>query len=128
MKLLNSLFSMTSSEASEGTARYGIELNATHVIYAAHFPGQPVTPGVCLQQMAQELLEVYCSETLDLVHVKNVKFLKAISPMEYPCLTVYFSKINRDSSSGSVSAQALFLSPDNETLVKTSFTCRRSDL
>ena len=45
MRLINKMFSIV----SEGeTVR--IQLHPEHVIYQAHFPGSPITPGVCIIQ------------------------------------------------------------------------------
>ena len=57
MTLKNKLYTITDMEHEGGTARFSLNLNAAHEIYEAHFPGEPVTPGVCLVQMAGELLE-----------------------------------------------------------------------
>ena len=52
MKLINEMFSIV----SKGD-RVRIKLHPEHVIYDAHFPGQPITPGVCLVQMIGEILQ-----------------------------------------------------------------------
>ena len=42
----------------EGTAVYDVLLDGEHGIYAAHFPGNPITPGVCkFLQLEKKLLE-----------------------------------------------------------------------
>ena len=33
-----------------------IRLNPDHEIYRAHFPGNPITPGVCIVQIISEVL------------------------------------------------------------------------
>ena len=38
----------------QGQSGFNVILNPDHLIYKAHFPGQPVTPGVCILQMIQE--------------------------------------------------------------------------
>jgi len=45
-------------------------------VYAAHFPGYPVTPGVTLVQMALELMD------RRLTGVKNIKFLVPVQPSD----------------------------------------------
>ena len=54
---------------------YDIRLNPAHTIYQAHFPGEPVTPGVCILQIARELLEDLLQRPLAVKSVKNMKFL-----------------------------------------------------
>ena len=45
-----------------GQSGFKVILNPDHLIYKAHFPGQPVTPGVCILQIIQELN--FCIEAL----------------------------------------------------------------
>lgn len=82
MKLQNSLFTIVSHSADEARHDFTIRLDANHFIYQAHFPGEPITPGVCILQMAVELMEVAVSRSLEVKCVKNVKFLRIISPKE----------------------------------------------
>ena len=57
MELKNSLYQITGKETNGTAVSYDLQLDASHVIYQAHFPGEPITPGVCIIQMAKELLE-----------------------------------------------------------------------
>ena len=57
-----------------------ISFNIEHYIFKAHFPGNPITPGVCLLQIIQELTESYSGLKLNLKKVVNVKYLKLIKP------------------------------------------------
>ena len=59
MKLLDSLFSIVSASSEDGRHVYTIRLNPEHFIYKAHFPGEPITPGVCIMQIAIELRSRY---------------------------------------------------------------------
>ena len=57
MKLINDFFRITEVSMTDGGMTCRVALNPDHYIYSVHFPGNPVTPGVCLLQMAAELLE-----------------------------------------------------------------------
>ena len=81
MILKNSLYVIEGQSVAEGTVCYDIRLQADHTIYKAHFPGEPITPGVCVIQMAKELLEDYLQRRLTIKAVKNVKFLAVVSPL-----------------------------------------------
>lgn len=54
--------------------RVSVRLLADSPIYAAHFPGQPITPGVVLLQMALEVTQ------RELVQARNIKFLVPVAP------------------------------------------------
>ena len=82
MRLENSLYSIKSAAVEESRALFHIALNGEHFIYKAHFPGSPITPGVCLCQIVCELAEKIKVRELKLHQVKNIKFLTPVSPRE----------------------------------------------
>ena len=72
---------------------YQILLDKNHFIYKAHFPNEPITPGVCIIQIAKELLEDYLHEEYEISYVKNIKFLSVLSPLSTPSVAYVFDKI-----------------------------------
>ena len=78
--LNNTFYTIRKRTDTEGGVDYRVSLHASHVIYEAHFPGNPVTPGVCIIQIVKELVEAYCDTTFLLRTIKNVKFMKVIDP------------------------------------------------
>lgn len=108
MKLLNSLYHVTSVEESDEGAVYNVKIDFTHTIYKSHFPDFPITPGVCVAQMAQELLAHCLRRPLTIKKVLNAKFLAALTPTD-DIITVTLRKISIDN--GIVRAQAQVASP-----------------
>ena len=56
-------------------------------VYQGHFPGYPITPGVCLVEIALELIAEMAGqaghdEKVRLVGAKNIKFTSPIIPAE----------------------------------------------
>ena len=56
-------------------------------VYQGHFPGYPITPGVCLVEIALELIaemadQVGHDDKVWLVGAKNIKFTSPIIPAE----------------------------------------------
>jgi len=84
MILRDNFFRLIQQQESVGKAQFRIRLNAEHFIYKAHFPNNPITPGVCLIQMAQELFSMLKGGYFNIKTLKNVKFLNIINPLEYP--------------------------------------------
>ena len=82
MKLQDSLFKVLSHQPTAQGHDFNIRLDEEHFIYKAHFPGEPITPGVCIMQIALELMEIAAEKKLEVKCVKNVKFLRIISPQE----------------------------------------------
>ena len=122
MKLNNNLYNIISRNLSDSPISYVIQLDANHFIYKAHFPGEPITPGVCVLQIAKELLEDYLGKELNIQSVKNVKFLGVISPVEISYVKYVFEKVINDTNKNIINVQSLVLS-DNNVLTKLSFTC-----
>lgn len=105
MILQDNLFTIVSQQQEEGNAAFQVRLNPEWPIYKAHFPGHPITPGVCIVQMIQELLQVLVHRELCLRQAKNVKYVAIVSPEEVTELTVTFSKIETQPD-GSLKVQA----------------------
>ena len=84
------LYELVSVDAAGATIR----LLPDSPVYKGHFPGYPITPGVCLVEIALELIaemadqvghdkgEVGHDERVRLVGAKNIKFTNPIIPSE----------------------------------------------
>ena len=93
MILQDNLYTIVSQRQEEESFVFQVRLHPEWPIYKAHFPGHPITPGVCIVQMVQELLQELQHRELSLRQAKNVKYLSIISPEEVTDLTITFSKI-----------------------------------
>ncbi|MDQ1097929.1 MULTISPECIES: 3-hydroxyacyl-ACP dehydratase [Chryseobacterium] len=83
--IFTDFYTVQSTEKTENghfTAR--IILNKDHDIFKGHFPGNPVTPGVCMMQIIKEITEEYTGARLFLKSASNVKFMAIINPFETP--------------------------------------------
>ena len=123
MILQNSLYSIKSKSVTDLEIRYDILLDANHFIYQAHFPGVPITPGVCVIQIAKELMEDHLHQALTIKAVKNVKFLSVISPVDTRQVTFAFEKIVVDDTAKTCKAQVQVLSGET-LLAKLSFVLK----
>lgn len=121
MKLRDSLYTIVSESKGEGRHDFNIKLDPEHFIYKAHFPGEPITPGVCIMQIAKELLEEAVSESLTLSCVKNIKFLRIISPDDVTDICYSLAKIARED--GQVKVQVT-VTAGEETYAKLSLICQ----
>lgn len=95
MQLKNNLYQIKDKQIEDRNLefRYELELISTSIIYHAHFPGNPITPGVCIVQMGKELVEDALQRKLDISYVKNVKFLSVLSPEQSTAVTFSLQKI-----------------------------------
>lgn len=73
---------------SEGKYNAVIVLNNQHDIFKGHFPGNPVTPGVCMMQIIKELSQEITGSSLLMTSSSNVKFMALINPDKNPKLSL----------------------------------------
>lgn len=127
MKLLDYLFTIESKPASSADASlpaYTVRLLPECPVYGAHFPGNPVTPGVCVIDIATELLELHAGCRFGLVAVTNAKYLELINPLAYGTVEYVFRKIDTESVPGHVKA-SVDVRAGEKTLSKLSLVYRR---
>ena len=120
MILKDSLYTIEGQQSQEGAVCFDISLQPDHFIYQAHFPGEPITPGVCVVQIAKELLEEHLQRPLAIKAVKNVKFLAVVSPLEHPQVRYTFRQIQ--DTPEAVTAQVDVADGDT-SMTAISFTC-----
>jgi 3-hydroxyacyl-[acyl-carrier-protein] dehydratase len=99
MKFLNDMFLTDSQptgndlpEVADGKT-VKVTLNKEHTIYKAHFPGNPITPGVCIIELVGELLGERLGCRLMLSRIANLKFVSPISPLKTPEVEVSFATV-----------------------------------
>ena len=123
MRLIGDLYTVERSlPASDGMV-YGfdVRLNPDHFIFKAHFPGHPITPGVCLMQMVAELASTAEGCELYVRNIKNVKYTGVVSPNEVTCLR--FSFISRsETEDGGLKVQTLVTATDNPEVLYSKFS------
>ena len=122
MRLRNELYKVLNDSYSDECTKFDIELNPDHFIYHAHFPEEPITPGVCLIQIAKELLESCVNHALHIEKIKNVKFLSVVSPIDTQRVTYTIGNIIKTNENGSIKTQVV-VSNENTQFAKISMTC-----
>jgi 3-hydroxyacyl-[acyl-carrier-protein] dehydratase len=80
--LKDDFFTISSIQKENNSFKIVLELNASHKIFAGHFPGQPVLPGACMLQMVKEVTEIILNKKMRLTKADNIKFLLLINPNE----------------------------------------------
>jgi putative 3-hydroxymyristoyl/3-hydroxydecanoyl-(acyl carrier protein) dehydratase len=129
MKLKNNLYKIISKEEVNSIFNYTVELNPSCVIYQAHFPGEPITPGVCIVQIGKEVIEDLlleqssASRRLEIIKAKNIKFLSVISPNETPILTYQVRKLVFSDDKMTVETQ-IVVNSDDKSMAKISLVMK----
>lgn len=119
MRLTDDLFIIREHSDNQ----YGIELQPECRIYKAHFPGMPITPGVCIIQIAVELLADLLGYDVALTEVVNAKFLKVINPLEDSSVDYIFKKVTTNPDDNAIKALVQVTKGD-VVYTKLTITCK----
>ena len=79
---LKSIYEVKSIKVLDREISVRIAFNKDHLVFKGHFPGNPVVPGVVQVQVLKDVLENVLDKKVFLNHIKSIKFLNVISPLE----------------------------------------------
>lgn len=120
MNLKNNLYIIKSSDVEKRS--FLIELLPNSIIYKAHFPGHPITPGVCIVQIATELLLEFMHKNLVLKTIANAKFLSIINPEEDKEVIFNIKKLTIDETEKKISVSIIVQDQSDKIYSKISLT------
>ena len=123
MSLRNSLYYILESNESE----YKIRFDASHPIFAGHFPGHPIVPGACLVQVAEELLSAHLGQKIRFTSVRNLKFRQPVTPDQEVTLTLMLKEPTLNSQLSILNSQFSILNSTSVSFTAT-YMCLDSDL
>lgn len=118
MRLADYLYTITHADNAGMT--YTVRLLNDCAIYRAHFPGEPITPGVCIVQMAKELMELHTGAHLEIAKVKDARFLSVLSPTTTSEITFKLSNITPANDGLGIAAR-VEVTASGETKARISF-------
>ena len=122
MTLKNYLYKVLNVKDTPEGGTYSISLNQECPIYKAHFPTMPITPGACIIQMVEELLEDHLKINLQTARVKNAKFLRVLKPTdEVVCINL--AQIQEQKQIQKIKAQATITDRTDTVYAKISLIC-----
>lgn len=93
MLLLNDFYTVSAQSTTESSATFSVALNSAHPIFKAHFPGNPIVPGVCQLAMVEELAGECLKRRMQMVRLSNVKYLSVLTPVETASLDVVLTAV-----------------------------------
>ncbi len=89
--LLGNYYRVDSIRKEDGESIFDISLVPECPVYDGHFPGDPVSPGVCNIQMIKECAESIVGMHLMLEELVQCRLTSVVSPMTCPRISVYIS-------------------------------------
>jgi 3-hydroxyacyl-[acyl-carrier-protein] dehydratase len=112
MILKDNFFTIENQNIALAKAEYRIKLNLNHFIFKAHFPDNPITPGVCIVQIVKEIYSYQTNKTFFLNKIKNMKFSRPVIPTENEQITVMISNSSEDNKTHKLKVEII----DNDIL------------
>ncbi len=103
--LKGDFYTASDIQTENGSVKATIKLNANHKIFAGHFPGQPIVPGVCMMQIVKEMLELEIERETLLEKALNMKFLNMINPQVHSIVNIELKQSIADDAKINVDAQ-----------------------
>lgn len=82
--MINDYFTILRSEATDNLSGVvSIRLNAHSIVYEGHFPGEPVSPGVCNIEMIRECAEAVHGHALRINRIKQCRLTTLVTPLNH---------------------------------------------
>ena len=85
---MNNYYRIDSRTVEDDATIFGITLIPDYRAYTGHFPGNPVSPGVCSIQMIKECAELLTDKRLFLGYIAQCRFTAIITPTKTPQLQI----------------------------------------
>ena len=82
-KGMRDYFSITSENIDGFSGLFAVRLNPDCKVYEGHFPGEPVSPGVCNIEMLLECAERVIGFPLRMVKLTRCRLTTLITPLTY---------------------------------------------
>ena len=105
MTLKGTLYNIVQNDGNQVVLR----MNAEHPVYAGHFPGSPVTPGVLTMQMIRECADMKTGRNLRFKSIKNCRLAATVHPSDILRL-----KMDMSDDNGSVKLKATLTDAEND--------------
>ena len=96
--LLNSYFTIASHRQQEDGHYFDLRLIADCEVYQGHFPGRPVSPGVCSLQMIKECAEQVVGRPLMLPLVNQCRYTALLTPQDCPEIQLHLVLTDQEGS------------------------------
>lgn len=86
--LIKNYYTIESVATVEGASVFQVTLREDCSVYQGHFPGEPVSPGVCNIQMIKECAEQVVGKSLLLNNLQQCRLTVLVTPLLHPNVEV----------------------------------------
>jgi len=109
--LIKDYYTIEAIREEEDIKYFDVALNPECEVYKGHFPGDPISPGVCNIQMIKECAEHAAGKSLTISNVLQCRFISLVTPVEVPKATI---KVKLDESDGKYILNSSLFSGETE--------------
>lgn len=88
MILNGNLYRIHKVVCNGNSATVRVELLPSHPIYAGHFPGRPVLPGVCTLTIIKECIGRILGQNVSYASIKECKYISTLIPAKDLFITI----------------------------------------
>ncbi|MGM9805894.1 MAG: beta-hydroxyacyl-ACP dehydratase [Candidatus Aphodosoma sp.] len=94
--LQNTYFTVLERVDNADNTVFTVRLEKGHPVYAGHFPGDPVSPGVCNLQMVKECAEIVAGRSLTFSNISQYRLMEVVSPFKQDLLQITVAVTPKD--------------------------------
>lgn len=94
--IIQDYYTIDSIRHEDGRDIVDVSLNPDCKVYEGHFPGEPISPGVCNIQMIKECAETVLGHPLVLSTVGTCRFINLVTPSAVPHASVVMCLEQKD--------------------------------
>lgn len=85
---MTTLYQITNLIASDRAFTAEVTFNPAHPVFAGHFPGKPIVPGVVLVEITAAVASQVTGRELIVKEASVIKFLRVIEPLLNPVVKI----------------------------------------
>lgn len=83
MMLRDDLYTLSRESDRGATFCFRATINPQHPLFAGHFPGQPILPGVCTLAILRDCVAEICGYGVRFAQIRECKFTAPVDPSRH---------------------------------------------